>query len=123
LAGQGIWVIDLDTLAEGPPSLDVGNFIAHLHLRQRQGYLSHDRLAGTIEGFLAGYRRHRPIEVSAVAWWTASALIRLASVYAVRPAWEHLASVLLKDADTMLAAHHDRRAGVRGDCRVEATVA
>ncbi|NOT25985.1 MAG: aminoglycoside phosphotransferase family protein [Acidobacteria bacterium] len=99
LAGpDGVWLIDFDTLAHAPHVIDVGNFIAHLRLRERQGYLTHHRARSAAIGFLNGYRRHRPVDDHAVDWCVAAALLRLAGVYVVRPEWSHLSGPLLADA-------------------------
>ncbi|MEQ1758404.1 MAG: hypothetical protein ABL986_08815 [Vicinamibacterales bacterium] len=108
LAGRGIWFIDLDTLAEAPAALDVGNFLAHLRLRRHQNLVPRDVAATAATAFLSAYRRRRLISASDTAWWTASALIRLASVYAVRPRWVHLSTTLLADAQRELNRHFTR---------------
>ncbi len=107
LAGiDGIWLIDLDTLAHAPQVIDVGNFIAHLHLREHQGYLTHRRARSAAVGFLNGYRQHRPVDDRAVDWCVAAALLRLAGVYVVRPAWHHLSGRLLEAAMDHLSVPH-----------------
>lgn len=99
--GDRLWVIDLDTLTRAPRALDVGNFVAHLRLRSRQGFVdsSHAQVARLV--FIAGYRHQ--LDAAELAWWTASALLRLSVIYAVRPAWSHLTSLLLDDAAAVLA--------------------
>lgn len=98
-----LWIIDLDTLAHAPRALDVGNFVAHLRLRARQGYLVPASERGARAAFVSGYGSG--CSAPALAWWTASALMRLAVIYAVRPAWRHLAPALLHDASAVLAGH------------------
>jgi hypothetical protein len=103
LAGsEGVWIIDLDTLACAPPALDVGNFIAHLRLRERQGYLSYARARACATGFLEGYTRCRAVDDAAIDWCVAAALLRLAAIYVIRPAWSHLADALVEDAAACL---------------------
>lgn len=99
----GLWIIDLDTLARGPLPLDAGNFLAHLRLRHRQGFSTADAMRASAAAFIEGYEQWRPLDVEARYWWTAAALLRLAAVYAVRPAWTHLAPVLIADAWAALA--------------------
>jgi Ser/Thr protein kinase RdoA (MazF antagonist) len=114
LAGPaGVWIIDLDTLACAPQALDVGNFIAHLRLRERQGYLTHQRARAWANSFLEGYRRRRPIDDMAIDWCAASALLRLASIYVVRPAWSHLAGALVEDAVACLPVPHTPHGAAR----------
>ncbi|MFN7915351.1 MAG: aminoglycoside phosphotransferase family protein [Vicinamibacterales bacterium] len=98
-----LWIIDLDTLAHAPRALDVGNFVAHLRLRTRQGYLDGASERRARLAFVGGYGA--TCTDAGLAWWTASALVRLAVIYAVRPAWRHLASGLLRDASAVLAGH------------------
>lgn len=91
-----LWVIDLDTLSRAPRMLDVGNFVAHLRLRTRQGFVSAAGAHAAREAFVGGYGDHRgSVDLP---WWTAAALLRLSMIYAVRPAWTHLAPLLLDDA-------------------------
>lgn len=97
-----LWIIDLDTLARAPRALDAGNFVAHLQLRVRQGYLAGSLHARARLAFIEGYGGHR-VDAATLGWWTAAALLRLAVVYAVRPAWSHLSPRLLDDASAALA--------------------
>lgn len=99
----GLWVIDLDTLARAPRALDAGNFLAHVQLRRRQGYLSMAAALQARAGFLAGYDSDRHLDGDALHWWTAASLLRLSVIYAVRPAWRHLATPLVDDARAALA--------------------
>jgi len=118
LAGpDGVWLIDFDTLADAPQVIDVGNFIAHLRLRERQGYLTHRRARSAAVAFLKGYRRHRPVDDLAVDWCVAAALLRLAGVYVVRPTWRHLSGRLLEDAMDCLPVPSTRNSGVLCDER------
>jgi aminoglycoside phosphotransferase (APT) family kinase protein len=92
-----IGLIDFDTLAVGDPALDVGNLLAHLDLRALQGRCTRadaERLAGAL---LEGYGASAALRRRAGAY-AAATCVRLACVYAFRPAWQHLADPLLKAA-------------------------
>jgi len=95
---RGLWLIDLDTLARAPQALDAGNFLAHLRLRRRQGYLSPEQATQASGAFLYGFASGHRADRAALHWWTAASLLRLATIYAVRPGWEHLGGQLVVDA-------------------------
>jgi len=95
--GGRLRLLDLDTASRAAPELDPGNFLAHLRLRQLQGLAPDaERLA---RGFLDGYReRAEPPHPDRLRWYTASALLRLACVYALRPCWSHASASLADEA-------------------------
>ncbi len=95
---RGLWLIDLDTLARAPQALDAGNFLAHLRLRRRQGYLSPEQATQASGAFLYGFASGHRADRAGLHWWTAASLLRLATIYAVRPGWEHLGGQLVVDA-------------------------
>lgn len=89
-------VLDLDTACQGQAEIDVGNFCAHLALRALQAP-SHcwdpDELTAA---FTDAYRARRPAAAMAwIEWYRASTLLRLASLYAVRPWWRGLVPTLI----------------------------
>lgn len=92
-------IIDWDLAAAAPAELDVGNFLAHLRLRTLQGRLAADRAMAWRRRFLAGWAGSRPdVPADALRICEALALVRLAAVYALRPAWPGLAAALLETA-------------------------
>jgi len=88
-----IGLIDFDTLAAGDPALDVGNLVAHLHLRGLQGMGSPSHAADATAAFLDGYEAGEQLLRRAEAY-AAATLVRLACVYAFRPAWRALGDAL-----------------------------
>ena len=92
--GERIALIDLDMACLAEPELDLGNFLAHLHLRELQGILGG---AGTLS---IEFTRHYwatggAIEPARLEFYEACAHLRLACVYLVRPQWSGLAGRLL----------------------------
>lgn len=79
--GRVLSVLDLDTAAYGEAALDAGNLLTHVRLREMQGLLSPEfaaELAGRISRLVDSPER---LEV-----YAESAALRLACVYAFRPA-------------------------------------
>jgi hypothetical protein len=95
--GERIVLLDLDLACLAEPELDIGNFLAHLHLRELQGSLSG---AGPLS---VEFTRHYwasggAIELKRLEFYEACAHVRLACVYLVRPQWSGLAGRLLDAA-------------------------
>jgi hypothetical protein len=90
-AERSLALIDWDLVAAAPAPLDPANFLAHLTLRALQGRVSEPRARAERAAFTDGYGP------SSTAW-ERIALLRLASVYALRPAWPGLAGRLLEAA-------------------------
>lgn len=95
--GERIVLLDLDLACLAEPELDIGNFLAHLHLRELQGSLSG---AGPLS---VEFTRHYwatggAIELERLEFYEACAHVRLACVYLVRPQWTGLAGRLLDAA-------------------------
>jgi aminoglycoside phosphotransferase len=67
VAGEQCTLIDWDEAHVGDPLSDVGNFVAHLHLRDVQGLLDPVRAWALRDIFLGNYFRHerRPPELAA----------------------------------------------------------
>lgn len=82
--GKRVAIIDLDDLALGEPELDAANFMAHIELRAIQGLIS---AGGMRTSFLEGYRRagRRRLDDRRLRFYLATALIRLTSLYSMRP--------------------------------------
>jgi Ser/Thr protein kinase RdoA (MazF antagonist) len=87
MVGDRIGLIDLDDAALGPPELDVGNLLAHLHL------LSHhvEEAASCERALLDGYRETGPpLDDELLAACFALACCRLACIHGVVVADEPL---------------------------------
>jgi tRNA A-37 threonylcarbamoyl transferase component Bud32 len=84
-------IIDWDLVSAAPAPLDPANFLAHLRLRALQGRISHARARAERAAFVDGYGPSCPA-------WERIALLRLAAVYALRPAWPGLAERLVEAA-------------------------
>jgi aminoglycoside phosphotransferase (APT) family kinase protein len=95
LGRSGVGVIDWDLAAASPPALDPGNFLAHLRLRVLQYRLPSWHARVLRRAFLTGYTAEGGGLPEDLAWWETLALLRLAAVYALRPAWPGLAGSLL----------------------------
>jgi len=99
--GDTTSLIDLDGLAAAEPARDLGNALAHLELRRLQGRLSDEAPARCGLALLDGYGDVP--SSSALSWWKAASLTRLAALYAIRPRWRHLAQPLIEEVDACLA--------------------
>jgi hypothetical protein len=90
-----VGVIDWDLAAASPSALDPGNFLAHLRLRVLQNRLSPWTARVLRRAFLAGYVAEGGGVPEDLVRWETLALLRLAAVYALRPAWPDLSASLL----------------------------
>jgi Phosphotransferase enzyme family len=72
-----IAIIDLDNVCEGPPAWDIGSFAAGLLAGAVTTPASLRRIAGHLQIFLEHYNQRSPsaVDMSAVAWCTAVALV------------------------------------------------
>jgi aminoglycoside phosphotransferase (APT) family kinase protein len=77
-----VGLLDLDTLCVADPALDLGNLLAHLHLRALQGHCAPGTAARCADALLGAMSL--PIG-PAVDAYRAAALLRLAAVYTFRP--------------------------------------
>lgn len=77
-------LLDLDTLAVGDPALDLGNLLAHLHLRADQGRLSQADAVAVGQEVLEGYDASRELRHRVQVHHDVAAA-RLRCVYALRP--------------------------------------
>lgn len=86
-------LIDFDTLCLSDPALDIGNFLAHLHLAELQNLANAARLG---HAFLEGYRDSglKP-DSGRIDAYIGASLLRLACLYALWPRWAHLPTQLL----------------------------
>ena len=95
-------LLDVDTLALGDPALDVGNFLAHLHLRLRQTPTFVMGITGGRQAFIKAYQTTMDDELfwRRVEWWETAALLRLACIYCLRPRWQDIAVSILDSLRT-----------------------
>ena len=106
IAEERMSLLDLDTACNAPPELDAANFLAHVALRQHEGSACGWGRIGT--AFLAGHAAEAgcaALDPRRLHWYEASALLRLACVYAFRPRWGDLSSVLVREAGLRLGLH------------------
>lgn len=95
--GASAAILDLDMACLADAELDVGNLLAHLRLRVRQGWAASDRTARN--AFLGAYRQvNADVDPERIAFYEACARLRLACVYALRPRWAWLVPHLVRDA-------------------------
>ena len=83
--GRTPGLLDLDTAARAEAALDVGNLLAHLELRALAGSLPAEA-ARAAAGYLRDAVEHLPTTPERTEVYTRSARLRLACVYAFRPA-------------------------------------
>lgn len=101
--GDVIAFLDLDTACQGEAELDVANFGVHLLLRAWRDGTSIAVARSEREEFVGTYRHRRAVEGDRLAWYGASALLRLACVYAVRPGYGTLPAELVAESRRVLA--------------------
>ena len=100
-----IGLLDLDTACLGDGEIDVANFSAHLALRALQSQAAVEAFRPLREQFVEAYAAHRPAtNMRLVTWYRASALLRLACIYALRPWWHTLAPRLIDESSRVLDA-------------------
>lgn len=108
----GVVLLDTDESAFGEPELDVGNLAAHLILERARHEL--EGAPEWVEAFQSGYRRRAALRPDRVAVYTASTLLRLASLERVanpevsRLDWPRLAARLLEEAQRAVASGRDQ---------------
>ena len=110
LAGkEDFGLVDLDEAAYGEAELDVGNFSAHLLLRDMQGRAAVGPGRGQAAAVRVGYEREAHLDDRRVSVYLAAALVRLASLERISRskvsvlAWPALARALLGEAERALA--------------------
>lgn len=79
-----VGLIDSDTLALADPALDLGNLLAHVELRARQGLVDGYQAAHAVE-LIRGVADALEVPTASLAAWRDSAALRLTCVYALRP--------------------------------------
>ena len=88
--GTDVALLDFDLLCRADVALDPGNLVAHLRWRALQGLHGADETSvhALEDAFLAGYGRSRDQGFGTrLAFYCASAFLRLALVYRLRPRW------------------------------------
>jgi hypothetical protein len=103
--GNGVTLLDFDLLCRADVALDPGNLSAHLHWRALQGLHGADAASACAleEAFLAGLgRRAEPGFDARLAFYRASACLRLALVYRLRPRWSARTPELVTRAEAAL---------------------
>lgn len=93
--GRTLGLLDADTLAAAEPVLDTANLLAHLDLRVAQGLLE-PRIAARRAAILLA--TVRPGDAGRLTACLGAARLRLAAVYALRPAWTEVPTRLLPAA-------------------------
>lgn len=103
-----IALLDFDLLCRADVALDPGNLVAHLSWRSVQGLFGADETSvhELRRVFLEGLGRARePGFAERLAFYTASAFLRLALVYRLRPKWSPRISELILGANAVLDGH------------------
>jgi hypothetical protein len=103
---DGCGVIDWDETATGDPRTDVGNFLAHLHLRELQGVLAAEAAGRLRDAFLDGYRGDATGPEAALDTFTAAqlALLCLSPFRSLSPDWRAECAAILERTHALLAA-------------------
>jgi thiamine kinase-like enzyme len=99
LTPHGVALLDFDLLCAGDAALDPANLLAHLHLRALQGEEGADENAAHAcgEALLEGLDRSEEEGFSTrLRFYQATASLRLALVYGLRPRWAHLSATLVR---------------------------
>jgi hypothetical protein len=103
--GSDVALLDFDLLCRADVALDPGNLIAHLRWRALQGLHGADEISvrALEDAFLAGYARggEQGFETR-LAFYRASAFLRLALVYRLRPRWSGRVGELVSRASRAL---------------------
>lgn len=96
-------LLDLDTSIAGDAALDLGNFMAHVHLRKLQTADEGLLPAAVSDAFLKGYGPDNETR-DRLVWWQTAALLRLAVVYSLRPRWRTMVLPLLKELELCVSS-------------------
>lgn len=109
---DGMYLIDLDTVAMSDQALDVGNFLAHISLRALQHGETGEEMAHDAHLFTSAYSAHNPhVERVRIVFYCAAALLRLACLYAYRPTWRRVVVRLLDECEALVGRIPERQAG------------
>ena len=103
-------LLDLDTLTLGDPCLDLATFFAHAYLDRLRSSESKPDYAALVGTLLPRYERAMgAVERDALAFYSASAAIRLGAVHALRCATRKHAPALWSLAESLLKKTAGRR--------------
>jgi thiamine kinase-like enzyme len=104
--GTQIRLIDLDEMAFGDPSLDVGRFLASLRIPSLRTFGTINSLQNERELFLEEYLKTRPENTGTIRLFeSASLLIAAASAFRIqRPDWDNEISLLIDEAERVFAS-------------------
>ncbi len=97
--GGSLVLLDFDLLCRADTALDVANFIAHLKLRALQGVpgATEEHVLACGRALLEGLDREaEPGFARHLRFYQASAFLRLALVYRLRPAWPAVVAPLVR---------------------------
>jgi aminoglycoside phosphotransferase (APT) family kinase protein len=100
-------VLDLDTLSLGEPAIDVANLIVHFELRALQGLCTEAQVAAAAAELLEAYGPSAATRARLQAHADATRL-RLAFLYAFRPAWSHVPALLMAQIGRTIGAEVSR---------------
>lgn len=90
-------LLDFDSLCLADAALDPANLLAHFALRRLQGLADSDGVRVCSEALIDGLAPHGDTSFfGRLRFYQATALLRLAAVYAVRPRWSHLGRDLVR---------------------------
>ncbi len=95
-------VLDTDNLTGGDATQDLGNFSAHVRLRQLQDPGRAAALSSCLHAFEEAYGARTQDAARRINWWRSATLLRLAGLYALRPRWRHLVPALLEEVDSCI---------------------
>ena len=104
-------LLDLDTLAQGDPAIDVGNFLAHLTLRGDQSPAETHRIVACRQTFIETYQISQTQFWNRVSWWEFATLLRLVCVYVLRPRWQEMALMKLRQIEESAAGRSGTDSG------------
>lgn len=96
LGDDQVGLLDFDLAAVGEPGVDLANLLVHLRLRALQGRCSVDRAGTCAAAVLDGYSPDTALRHRLDAYRVVTA-VRLACVYAFRPAHAHVGAALLEE--------------------------
>ncbi len=103
---QSLCLLDFDSLCLADPMVDIANFAAHVELRYLQWRNRNRATMGQkLAALKQGYEAVMPFDNHAYHWYRATALLRLAQVYALRPRWRFLSTRITNCAIHVIAKH------------------
>lgn len=103
LAPNCITLLDLDTMASGDVCVDLGNFLAHLLLRELSVRGEAKMFTDLADRFLSSYEMHRgQVNRANLSYYTATSLFRLGAVHAMRTSTASYRNVLWNTAMQVL---------------------